>query len=377
MSAYIGAGGGGDTVMAALRALCHQAGPCCVLGAGYAPSDYYDALTKGQNDHKTGEVQRKSCHQASVQKYLSKVKIPIHMDKSIATPLTDVWRVGSLSKEEMVAFVTPLLPPGKHMDWRDTAGFKYRTLIEESSFHDQVTAKGRAVELDMFVSTEKYEGTPEFARMVGALRGFVDARKVQQLVLLDVGGDILDFSRYQRDVSVLLACVQVAVEWRIRLLLEVYGAGCDAHADAATAQARLEELAQRAGIAISDEQANFCRMLAAERQGLAVEVAGVGRAGGNFLLASKLIKQVDEGTTSLGQAYEEYTKGLHARTEYKYATDDWRASFDSSNAVDKRATLIAGARTFVFELVELGGKVRALPWAASISDPLKRTSIVC
>jgi hypothetical protein len=356
-TAFIGAGGGGDTICAAVRALAaahaHPSAAPHVLGAGYPPGEYRTALSAGSAD-------RASCGGAATDAYLAAVMLPL-------ADCPDVWRVGgALSPEQLAAFAQPLVPPGKDATWQAEARFKYKSLLEESAFAACLSARATAapagasapLALHMFVSTAEGPGSGAFARMQAALRGYIEAHSISHLVVIDCGGDILDARRAGRDVAVLQACcalVQALPD--LTLSVEVFGAGADAHADAASSLARLDAVAALfadadAAAADDAERGAFTALLERNEGGLAAELLGEGRATGNFLLARRLLADVARADVAAVQSsYERYAAALHRRVEYARATPDWRAAFDAANAAfGPRAVLQAGAAVYAFRV---------------------------
>jgi hypothetical protein len=382
-TAFIGAGGGGDTVCAALRALAHPAPhTCAVLGAGYAFEEYTGALEKG------APGDRLACDGARARAHVSAILRPAVLPAA-APPCPDVWRVAGLPDGALEAFAAPLVVR-EGPTWRGDARFKYKTLLEESTFATRLSAyasasaaaahpadaapAAEALAVHMFVSTPAAPGAPggAFERMTAALRVFLSSHepRLRRVVIVDCGGDILAPGRGGRDAAVLRACAALAPELGLTLRVEVYGAGGDAHADAATVEARMAAMRTHLLVASqarddpasseesTDEEddgapARFVALLEANAShGLATDVLGDGRAAGNFLAASRFLADVDGGRLSAQEAYDAYAQRcLRPRVEYARAPggDAWRDAFDAANdAFGARAVLEAGARVHVF-----------------------------
>jgi hypothetical protein len=361
-TAYIGAGGGGDTVCAALRALAHPAGagPCCVLGAGYELAEYVAALEGGA----AGD--RLPCGAAAAAAYLREAVLPV-------PGAPDVWRVGTPDAAALEALAAPLVPPERPAGWRHEARFKYKTLLEECAFAARLAAaRGAAAPaVHMFVSTQQARGSASYDRMAAALRSFFVTARVARVVLLDAGGDIFDARRAGRDVAVLQACLALAPELRLSVAVEVYGVGVDAHADAPATLARLNAIRAAlradgapadAAAAAADEasRAAFAALLRAEEGGLASEVVGEGRAMGNFLAAQRLLADVHARRSCEHAAYAALLRGLHKRVEHARGRDAAaRAAFDAANLAHGKVNVLAAAATVSVFVLDAAALARA------------------
>eukprot|EP00808_Paulinella_micropora_P005050 g73321.t1 len=255
---FIGAGGGGDTVFATCCALVQSKsqthrGPCIALGVGYGSSEYEKALGNGLKNRKTGEWDRLPCDKAKLREYLSKVVQPIQGAKG---PLKDVWRVVGMSQEELMEFAKPLIPEGKDPGWSKNASFKYMTLMEETTFANQLAVRGEKQEICMVFSTAKSTDSEDYVH---------------------VGGDIIA-PKVQRDSNVLRACIAIAEELKVRLVVEIFGAGCDAHAPYVLVEERLARggYTPNADKVSTTELRDFLPFLKAEEHKLASEIMGEG-----------------------------------------------------------------------------------------------------
>lgn len=239
---YIGAGGGGDTVAAVVRALSEpENSRRLVLGAGYAYSAYVNAVVEG--NERNGKVQRPPTEAslAMVKRYVNSVLEPcsgyVHGDGDGEAP--DACAVFRLKKPtaasegiKAAVFSDKRARDADGVPGYESAdsGYKYKTLLEESAFLGAVDAEG--VECFLLATSDRLDASA--AREFEALKAFVVQQRVHEVVLMDFGGDLFDLRpvlKGARDGVFLTLLVQLLKDpmTPLRLRIEVYGPGVDMH----------------------------------------------------------------------------------------------------------------------------------------------------
>jgi hypothetical protein len=274
---YIGAGGGGDTNAAMMRAWFDDtADRQFVLGAGYTYEDYYE-----HNVTKTNQFKYEAFIaylQSVTQGMIKEVQVD---DKSIYIKDDNVWNIKfpgddyelpqvtskyktMIEEVEFLNVLESLLTSSQENlpTVVDNSDFGYNTEVNRiNTIHQRRSQLLNSIY--MFVSTETFidkEGQSikqEATQMMyNGLKDFiiknckyiiqhsVDAKyyktKVFQIVIMDFGGDIFDFGKFARDSAVLTALLHMIPDIKtqltiaeqqpdIQVTLEVFGPGVDAH----------------------------------------------------------------------------------------------------------------------------------------------------
>jgi hypothetical protein len=251
VTAYVGAGGGGDTVSALVRALAAPpTEDVVVYGAGYSAAVYEESLRAGVESKTPGyDYDRKpfTGDRTLIDAYLHGVGVrTTDGDGSVfqvTVPHPSV--VGALFDDLRTDISLPAA--------EQHAGFKYRSLLDAVNAVDQLKLP---FPLFMFHSVADLSDASEVRASYEALSAHWTAShtKVETVVLLDFGGDIVDIvptdcshpSRpLSRDTTVLMMALRFLRTGVIDCLrLEIYGPGVDAHDTINNVMHRLELLEQ-------------------------------------------------------------------------------------------------------------------------------------
>jgi hypothetical protein len=297
---YVGAGGGGDTVAAALRALADGGGAeRKVIGAGYPRSQYTDTLVK-----------KNTASLDTIDGYVSGVIEESDVPGIFALKPPDA----ACEANKAVVFAdrgeldaTYGVPTYE----TESSSYKYKTLLEESTFLHHVDMG--AVECFMAVTSDSMNAAAD--AQLDAFQDFVVHHKVREIVLIDFGGDVFDLKPViskARDAVfltvILLVMKRLAAQGRsLTLRVEVYGPNVDMH-DADGAASVIKKL-MKAGVSVKagHTTAMYSIMKAKAILGTMLGLLGPGRATGNWLAAA-------DGAVPFSRYVSEY---LMARKDYK------------------------------------------------------------
>lgn len=297
---YVGAGGGGDTVAAALRALADGGGAKRkVIGAGYPRSQYTDVLAK-----------KNTASLETVEAYVSGVIEESGVPGIFALKPPDA--ACQANKAAVFADRAELDATYGVLQYEtEGSSYKYKTLLEESTFLRHVDMG--AVECFMAVTSDSMNDAAQ-AQMT-AFEAFVLRHNVREIVLIDFGGDVFDLkpviSRARDAVFLtIILLVMKRLEARGRALIlrvEVYGPNVDMH-DADGAMSVIGKL-MKTGVSVRAGHATamYSTLKAKEGLGTMLGLLGPGRATGNWLAAAG-------GTLPLARFVGDY---LMARKDYK------------------------------------------------------------
>lgn len=297
---YVGAGGGGDTVAAALRALADGGGAKRkVIGAGYPRAQYIETLAKKN----TTSLETVDAYVSGV---IEESDVPgiFAMKPPDAACEANKALVFADRAELDVTYSVPTYET-------EGSGYKYKTLLEESTFLRHVDMG--AVKCFMAVTTDSMN--PAADAQLTAFEEFVVKHEVREIVLIDFGGDVFDLkpaiSRARDAVFltvILLAMKRLAAQGRgLTLRVEVYGPNVDMH-DAEGPSSVIGKL-MKPGVSVRAGRATAMYKMLKAKEGLATMLGllGPGRATGNWLAAA-------DGTVPLPRYVSEY---LMARKDYK------------------------------------------------------------
>ena len=377
MTLYLGAGGGGDTNSAILRALSHpkDSGDVYVLGAGYSREEYCKSLKDGvlrqgiadtvPKPDKTDEcykyfADRLPCPDASaINEYLGSV---LSKYKFTEQSTTEVYQLkdGTKNSDDKAydrdkALFDKLVTPKNN-----PTSFGYRSLREESQLLADLKKADPVNTLYdniyMFYSTDTFKeslkgedgkpikdeaGKPKIEvtekskanakKLYDGLKLFITEKKISTVYLMDFGADIFDFKKLARDTAVLLAIAKIIEDMKAtapKLIIEVYGPGVDAHAPIGEVIANLNNVKPLSEIISVNPL--FIDLLERHKDGAAKDLMKSGRATGNFYIAYKASLTPPSAQTAGGKKHRKKVGGddittsimipaLKERSEFKNA----------------------------------------------------------
>lgn len=291
MTLYLGAGGGGDTNSAVFRALAdvnagQNVGSKYVLGAGYAKKAYYDQLKKNAPSIFTDDT--------IVTTYFDSVATKVEFS-SIPINDTEIYKL----KGEQI----PLRE--QYINAIGTVPYKswtYNTLFDESQLLINMnTALAQANLLDniyMSYSVKSFE-KEDVIKMYKGLREFIKLNSINNIYLMDFGADIFDFKELARDTAMLLAIVRLIQKEfpNIKLIVEVYGPGVDAHDTYTKVMENLDKIQPIKEVLNKDALDKYMDLLDTNRKfnmngkDVKLEIMEAGRATGNYYEAWRLCEE--------------------------------------------------------------------------------------
>jgi hypothetical protein len=353
--AYIGAGGGGDTNAAIMCALADtSSSEKFVLGAGYSIQEYKDSFAKQQNSRKVkGQIDRKSVTNPQLTVDYLNESLKNYLDENADNLKTSVWRLNDTEKESMEALFNNVKPDTTVLNYdnpdiqKQYSSYKYQALLEERLLLRKLKADlGNNAVLNniyMFFSTSSWDNNNAINTSYNALKDFIINKNIQKLVLMDFGGDLIEFTKPGRDPIVLLNCLRLLQDKDIQnLTVEVwiYGAGVDSHALPNDVINNLKKFQQITGTpeeivtVNTDPLIDFIKNKSALLD--EIDILGLNRATGNWYEAYKNCLKLGgarrkNNKRGGGVTVEAYIKdGLQARSEYdSLKTPELKAIMDN------------------------------------------------
>jgi hypothetical protein len=239
-TAFVGAGGGGDTAAALLRSTLSRSN-AVVYGAGYSAAEYASGLARGvagKGPASSNAFDRlpHAGSPALVDAYLR--SLGVRCDDGVFELTPDATHVDAL--------FGPLRPDASLPVSAQPAGFKYATLLDEAA---ALRALRPAAPLRMFRSVRDFASPRAVQHAHAALRDDFARQGVTVAVLVDFGADVFDFGGVerrplQRDKCVLLSLLHLLRTGALsELRIEAYGPGVDAHAPLDVVARQLEAVA--------------------------------------------------------------------------------------------------------------------------------------
>ena len=373
MTLYLGAGGGGDTNAAVMCALADTSpGKKLVIGAGYSLDEYTKAFIKEQKNRKTGEIDRKAMENATyITNYLNE-SLKNYKEETDSNSKTDVWRLNDNEKTAMELLFNAVKPE-EGVDYYDPelqkrhSSYKYQGLLEERLLLRKLkeTLGDNDVFNNIYIlfTTSNWTDTSAINKSYNALKDFITTKMLQKIVLMDFGGDLIEFTKAGRDPIVLLNCLRLLKDPQFQNLtieIWIYGPGVDSHAlpdkilsnitkfrEVTTNTGEFEKVDIKPLIKFIEDHATLLNE---------IDILGLNRATGNWYEAYKncLESMIPKGgarkkTIKRGGGIDKDTyidKGLKSRTEYsglknqddKQVLDiGWEQFFTSENAWCKLA----------------------------------------
>ena len=275
--------------------------------------------------------------------YLKKKTIEYLEHQSIAPAdaITIIMQIGSyekdsiktlenILKDEKTAFIHSKLKINVNNDelyLEQSSSFKYRSLLDERIairyFSEHASTKDRFNKLQdnlyMFASTDNVDDISDVVLAYDALKTFITQNNINRIVLMDFGGDIFDYDKMARDTTVLMMLLHMMqkVINNLSVDIEIYGPGCDAHE---TVKKTLENM-NKVGIALQESNrddktlTSMIEILNNNKTELKkYAILGAGRATGNFLHATELLKE--------GKSFADMDSWLWKRDDSKKAFTD-------------------------------------------------------
>lgn len=239
---YLGAGGGGDTNAAVMCALADKSpGEKFVLGAGYAIKEYKDSFAKQQNSRKIkGQIDRKIVSDPKLTVNYLNESLKNYLDENADINATSVWRLNDSEKGAMEALFNDVKPdtPLTYDDpaiQKQYSSYKYQALLEERlllrKLKDDLGDNPVLNNIYMFFTTSRWDNNDEINTSYNALKEFIINKTIQKVVLMDFGGDLIEFTKPGRDPIVLLNSLRLLQDIQnLTIEVWVYGPGVDSHA---------------------------------------------------------------------------------------------------------------------------------------------------
>ena len=334
VTAYVGAGGGGDTAAAVVRSLAHPAGGrAAVYGAGYSAAEYARSLAGGVRAPPGSgrEYDRLPFigDSALIDHYLRDTGARDHAGRDVP--------VFQLRPDGGSRHVAALFEGLRAADASNAAvieqgaGFKHMSLLDECYVAAQLAPPHP---VHIFASVRDLRDPAAARSAFEALAAHLRAADARRVVLIDFGADVLDFATaagarrpLARDTTVLLMLLRMLRTGVIaQLRLEVYGPGVDAHDTLDAVMHRLRGLGGLARVlprGAGDPEADA--FVAALRQHAApLARCGLlrrGRATANFLRA------YEHELASAADVAAFVSEWLEARDDFARRSDAERAAF--------------------------------------------------
>jgi len=303
---YLGAGGGGDTTAAMVRAMVDDTPNInkFVMGAGYKfDKEYEDALLKGSrkdrkaiNDIKSNSNANNSTDNWNniIQEYLRNTLQKDEKTNAFVYKF-DANKI-QISRETEKSLFSKLVPdsePGK--TYTDLgSGFKYKSLLDEriaiQYFSEKCPEKFSSIRDNIFMlqSVDNVNTEMDTIDTYYSLLEFIEIYGINRIVVMDFGGDVFDYNKLSRDTCTLLMLLFMMKNESVvkfTLDVEVYGPGCDSHESVMTT---LENMKSAMGdiTSLQQDASKLANFLLEHRYALyQYEILGKGRATGNFLKA--------------------------------------------------------------------------------------------
>ena len=334
LTAYVGAGGGGDTAAAVVRSLAHPAGGrAAVYGAGYSAAEYARSLTGGVRasagsgrDYDRLPYIGSGDGDGLVDAYLRDVGARDAGGRDV--PVFQVRPAGG-SRHVAPLFEGLRVDPSAAVDAQG-ASFKHMSLLDEGNVVAQLSPPHPVY---MFASVRDLRDVAAARGAYYALEAHLRASGADCLVLLDFGADLLDFAApgggrrpLARDTTVLLFALHLLRTGAVaRLRLEAYGPGVDAHDTLDAVMHRLHALGDVAQLlphgAGGAQIDAFLRLLKKHEAPLArLGLLRRGRATANFLRAH-------EQLSTAGDVADFVTHWLEARDDFAKRGEAERQAF--------------------------------------------------
>ena len=359
---YIGAGGGGDSAAALLLDLAlNGKGDNIILGAGYEYLDYFNSIKDGNKNRATPPVFERLKYSDSkeqpfnnttnVNKAIIKSEIDEYLniitgkEGVVENKLFPILKLDNLKL--VYKFFKPLLvkKPANNITNSNVAkivdgegsSFKYKSLLEETLIVNKLKDFNIS-QLYMFSSCSKLSEKVEKIKSCYSvlLEAIIPLKKV---VILDFGGDILDFKNIEkdaRDVMVFIMTLSICYDRDIPIEIQIYGAGCDSHASPETVMNRIKELKENLNVQLNQNTQtsyqNTCikKLIDFIDQNnellKSLNITGENRATGNFYIAYKLSQEANSNT--INNKYLQ--KCIMARGEYNKLNEKEKVKMDNS-----------------------------------------------
>ena len=292
MTLYLGAGGGGDTNSAILRALCdNTSDKKYVLGAGYGIADYKKSLKDGVKKRVFSDNEQIYDRlpwpitegSPSIDNYLDSVLEKQFENIYIPTEVYKLKNGEKFNKEFFIQLDTGGNP----------TSFAYRALFEEvkllNDFEKDLKKKNMYDNIYMFFSIDNFEDNDQTKKLYNSLKVFIQQMIIKKIYLMDFGADIFDFKKLARDTAVLLVIAKILKELNdpsIQLIIDVYGPGVDAHAPINEVLQNLNNVKPTSSNITFSEMKPFMNILFKNLDKL--EIMKPGRATGNYYQAYSL-----------------------------------------------------------------------------------------
>ena len=341
MTLYLGAGGGGDTNAAVMCALADTSpGKKLVLGAGYSLDEYTTSFKKEQKNRKTGAIDRNACtNSAFIDSYL-KESLKNYKDDTALNTDTDVWRLNDTEQTAMIELFNAVKPEEVPYDdaglQQRHGSYKYQGLLEERLLLRKLkeVLGDNDVLNNIYISytTSNWKDTIAINKSYNALKDFITTKTVQKIVLMDFGGDLIQFTKAGRDPIVLLNCLRLLKDplfQNLTVEVWIYGLGVDSHALPGDVETNLNKFAEITMTGVIDP-VNITPLLDFIKNNSdlleKIDILGLNRATGNWYEAynncveSSMVKggaRRKNKKQGGGVTIEDYIeKGLKTRTEY-------------------------------------------------------------
>jgi len=348
---YVGAGGGGDTVAAALRALADGGGSSrMVMGAGYAYEEYVTALMSGssRNGVFTRPAYADTAGEAAIRAYVDSVLAP--------SKVPGVFQIQKPDERSEALKAAVFADTSHHTqdgvpayDTQDSP-YKYKTLLEESSLLKYVDLG----DTHCFIAVTADRLGPAADEQLKSFKKFIKdpEMNIREIVLLDFGGDIFDLKpvmKGARDavfLTLILEAMKMSV-FPIHLRVEVYGPNVDAHDRDGP-----EHVAQKLKWfgptrQLPGRESTMYHMLRRYQKTLTMMgILGPGRATGNWLAAAEVSDPGAALALTLDDFVDNYFK---ARKDFAdLAKSDSKAA-EALEVLAKASSFETFASVFVYE----------------------------
>ena len=325
LTAYVGAGGGGDTAAAVVRSLAHPAGcRAAVYGAGYSAAEYARSLASGvraaPGSGRDYDRLPFGGDSGLIDDYLRDTGARDHAGRD--APVFQVRP--ARGSRHVAALFEGLRVDGSAAVDEQGAGFKHMSLLDECSVVAQLAPPHPVY---IFGSVRDLRDAAAARIAYEALAAHLHAADTRRLVLIDFGADVLDFAAptgerrpLARDTTVLLMALHMLLTGVIvALRLEVYGPGVDAHDTLDAVMHRLQALESLglarvlpAGAAGPEVDAFVARLRQHEAPLARCGLLRRGRATANFLRAHSR----SVATTGEDASNEFMAEWLEARDDF-------------------------------------------------------------